>query len=74
MIECVAIDVLLDGEAVPVDEAVFRTLLDNSAAGTYKGYENALDSHRIKFSDLVSLADKGEASWGPAKTGAPDSA
>lgn len=55
-----AIDVLLDGETVPVDEAVFRTLLDNSVAGTYKGYENALDSHRIKFSDLVSLAEKGD--------------
>lgn len=55
-----AIDVLLDGETVPIDEAVFRTLLDNSVAGTYKGYENALDSNRIKFSDLVSLAEKGD--------------
>lgn len=55
-----AIDVLLDGETVPIDEAVFRTLLDNSVAGTYKGYENALDSHRIKFSDLVWLAEKGD--------------
>lgn len=55
-----AIDVLLDGVAVPVDEAVFRTLLDNSVAGTYKGYENALNSSRIKFSDLVSLAEKGD--------------
>lgn len=55
-----AIDVLLDGEAVPIDEAVFRTLLDNSVAGTYKDYENALDSRRIKFSDLVRLADKGD--------------
>jgi hypothetical protein len=56
----VAIDVLLDGKAVPVDEAVFRTLLDNSVAGTYMGYEKALDSHRIKFADLVWLADKGD--------------
>jgi hypothetical protein len=55
-----AIDVLLDGKAVPVDETVFRTLLDNSVAGTYKGYEKALDSHRIKFADLVWLADKGD--------------
>ncbi|MCA4132047.1 ImmA/IrrE family metallo-endopeptidase [Arthrobacter sp. M4] len=55
-----AIDVLLDGEAVPIDEAVFRVLLDNSVAGTYKGYENALDSRRIKFSELVWLADKGD--------------
>lgn len=54
------IDVLLDGEAVPVDEAVFRTLLDNSVAGTYTGYENALDSKRIKFSALLWLADKGD--------------
>lgn len=55
-----AIEVVLDGETVPVDEAVFRLLLDNSVAGTYKGYENALGSHRIKFSDLVSLAEKGD--------------
>lgn len=56
----VAIDVLLDGKAVPVDEAVFRTLLDSSVAGTYKGYAKALDSHRMKFSDLVWLAEKGD--------------
>lgn len=55
-----AIDVLLDREAVPIDEAVFRVLLDNSVAGTYKDYENALESRRIKFSDLVRLADKGD--------------
>lgn len=55
-----AIDVLLDGAAVPIDEAVFRTLLDNSVAGTYAGYEKALRSRSINFSDLVYLAEKGD--------------
>lgn len=35
------IDVLLSGEAVPIDEAVFKLLLDNSVAGTYVDYELA---------------------------------
>ncbi|MDR6436768.1 hypothetical protein J2790_001889 [Paenarthrobacter nicotinovorans] len=55
-----AIEVLLDGDAVPIEEAAFTELLDNSVAGTYRGYEKALDSGRISFADLVSLADKGD--------------
>lgn len=55
-----AIDVLLQGEAVPIDEAVFRCLLDNSVAGTYRGYEKALDAGCISFSDLVDLAGHGD--------------
>lgn len=54
------IDVLLDGDVVQIDEAVFRTLLDNSVAGTYVGYENALASGSIHFSSLVWLARKGD--------------
>lgn len=54
------IEVLLDGDAVPIEEAVFRELLDNSVAGTYRGFEKALSSGRIKFTDLLWLADKGE--------------
>ncbi|GGV28286.1 hypothetical protein [Paenarthrobacter nicotinovorans] len=55
-----AIEVLLDGDAVPIEEAAFTELLDNSVAGTYRGYEKAIDSGRISFADLVSLADKGD--------------
>lgn len=55
-----AIDVLLNGEAVSTDEAVFRALLDNSVAGTYVGYERALESRSIRFSDLEYLAEKGD--------------
>lgn len=55
-----AIDVLLNGEAVPIDEAVFRALLDNSVAGTYVGYEHAVESRSIRFSDLEYLAEKGD--------------
>lgn len=39
---------------------MFTTLLNNSVAGTYKGYKRALQSGSIKFSDLVYLARKGD--------------
>lgn len=54
------IDVLLGRDTVPIDETVFTTLLDNSVAGTYKGYERALEAGNIRFTDLVDLARKGE--------------
>ncbi len=41
------VSVLVSGEAVPISRAVFTTLLDNSVAGTYVGYENALNSGSI---------------------------
>lgn len=51
---------LLGQAAVPIDDAVFTTLLDNSVAGTYKGYERTLQTGSIKFTDLVDLARKGD--------------
>lgn len=51
---------LLGHSAVPIDDAVFTTLLDNSVAGTYKAYERALQRGSIKYSDLVDLARKGD--------------
>ncbi|KAE8762288.1 hypothetical protein [Georgenia thermotolerans] len=54
------IDVLLEGDSVPIDEAVFRTLLDNSVAGTYVDYEKALAAGSIPFPALVRLARKGD--------------
>jgi hypothetical protein len=56
----VVIDVLLDGTAVSIDEAVFTTLLDNSVAGTYADYEKVLRTRSIPFAALVSLARKGD--------------
>lgn len=56
----VAIDVFLSQVAVPIEHAVFTTLLDNSVAGTYSGYERALETGRIRFADLVDLARKGD--------------
>jgi len=56
----VTIDVRLDGTAVPIDKAVFTTLLDNSVAGTYAGYRNALDRGSITYTELVDLARKGD--------------
>ncbi|WP_257479144.1 hypothetical protein [Acidipropionibacterium jensenii] len=55
-----SIDVLIDGTAVSIDDAVFTTLLDNSVAGTYKAYGDALQSGSIKFKDLLYLADRGD--------------
>lgn len=54
------ISVLLNGVSVPIERAVFTTLLDNSVAGTYVGYERALESGSIKFSQLTRLARKGD--------------
>lgn len=59
-VEATTIDVLLNGVATPIDRAVFTTLLDNSVAGTYRGYDRALDSGSISFSDLLKLSDRGE--------------
>lgn len=54
------IDVLLNRAAVAINEAVFKTLLDNSVAGTYKDYKRALESGNIKFTDLLYLSQKGD--------------
>ena len=54
------ISVLVNGVAVPIDEAVFTTLLDNSVAGTYTGYERAIESRSIKLTDLLFLARRGD--------------
>lgn len=59
-IESMTIDVLLNGVATPIDRAVFTTLLDNSVAGTYRGYDRALESGSITFSELLELSDRGE--------------
>ncbi|WP_067247117.1 hypothetical protein [Microbacterium resistens] len=55
-----AIEVLLDHTAIPIEDAVFTTLLGNSVAGTYRGYERALETGRIKFSELIDLARTGD--------------
>ncbi|WBL20243.1 hypothetical protein [Citricoccus sp. NR2] len=55
-----AIDVLIGRDAVSIDETVFATLFDNSVAGTYRGYERALESGRIRYAELVELSRKGE--------------
>ena len=57
-----AIEVLIGRDAVPIDDTLFTALLDSSVAGTYKGYERALESGRIKYVELVELARTGEIS------------
>ena len=54
------IDVLVNGAAVPIEKAVFTTLLDNSVAGTYVDYERALESGSIKLRELKFLCEKGD--------------
>lgn len=58
--DAMTIEVLVKGTAVPIDKAVFRTLLDNSVAGTYEGYKRALDSGQIGFAELIFLCRKGD--------------
>lgn len=52
--------VLIHGEEIPIERSVFVTLLENSIAGTYAGYEQALQSGRIRFENLKDLSRKGE--------------
>lgn len=54
------INVSLSGEAIGIDERVFRCLLENSVAGTYRDYETALAKRTIAFADLLKLAAHGE--------------
>ncbi len=54
------IDVILHGQAIPIDKAVFTTLLDNSVAGTYRAYEKTLAKGSISFTELVELAGHGD--------------
>lgn len=54
------INMILHGTAIPIERAVFTTLLDNSVAGTYAGYAKAIESNTIKYADLVDLSRKGE--------------
>lgn len=55
-----SIALLVGGKPVPLDDAVFTTLLDNSVAGTYKGYEAALETGTITLAKLQFLAAKGD--------------
>lgn len=55
-----AIDVLLNGQRIPLDEAVFVALLENSVARTYAAYGKAVQTKSISFSELVDLARHGE--------------
>jgi hypothetical protein len=55
-----AIDVLVKGAAVPIEKAVFTTLLDNSVAGTYADYDHALESGTIELSKVEFLCEKGD--------------
>lgn len=52
--------VSISGDFVDVDDDVFRMLLENSVAGTYRDYERALESGRIAYSNLAFLSHKGE--------------
>ena len=54
------INVLIDGDSVPIDHDVFVVLLENSVASEYVDYQRALDKGSIKFEKLVWLARKGE--------------
>lgn len=48
------------GQPFPLDETVFKTLLDNSVAGTYRAYGSALETGAIALAELQRLASKGD--------------
>lgn len=54
------IGVTLEGSTIDVDAEVFELLFDNSIVRHYKGYEAALSSRVIKFSELVNLSRKAD--------------
>lgn len=54
------IEVRLDRQSVLIEREVFTTLLDNSVAGAYADYRNALESGRISFRTLIVLANRGD--------------
>ncbi|WP_437771346.1 hypothetical protein [Arthrobacter sp. KNU40] len=51
---------MLNGTRIPIDEAVFTVLLENSVAANYSDYKNALESSSITFDSLVALARTGD--------------
>lgn len=54
------IDVVLNGARIPIDEAVFTVLLENSVAANYSHYKKALESSSITFDSLAALARTGD--------------
>lgn len=54
------IDILTGGTAVPIDRNVFTLLLDNSVAGTYADYHNAVVTGRIPLRKLEYLCRRGD--------------
>ncbi len=58
-----AIVVTLEGSTIDVDAEVFELLFDNSIVRHYQGYEAALSSRAIKFSELVKLSRKADIQY-----------
>lgn len=53
-------DVLINGERVPIDRAVFEELLENSVVNGRAPYHHALERGEIHYTELVDLARKAE--------------
>ena len=53
-------DVLINGERVPIDRAVFEELLENSIVNGRAPYHHALERDEIHYTELVELARKAE--------------
>jgi hypothetical protein len=54
------VDVLVNGDRVPIDRAVFMELLENSVVNGRAPYHRALDRDEIPYTELVHLARKAE--------------
>lgn len=53
-------DVLINGERVPIDKAVFEELLENSVVNGRAPYHHALERDEIHYTELAELARKAE--------------
>jgi hypothetical protein len=53
-------DVLINGETVPIERSVFVELLENSVVNGRVPYLRALETSKINYADLVALARKAE--------------
>jgi hypothetical protein len=54
------VDVLINGERVSIDRAVFVELLENSVVNGRAPYHHALERNEIHYAELVDLARKAE--------------
>lgn len=54
------ISLKISGDAIEINEDIYRSLFDNSVINRYKKYENSLDKKSISFADFLDLSRKAD--------------